>query len=183
MVWWATGCAVNEQTKIKIRSTSVGHKCFPLTGWSAYLSECPLGGADLIHHPKWNADHGGESKQPADHISPPRVHILIVVLQRSVFNEGECKGALQRQGNRVRQLVRINLLYFLFFVSLIEHLLSFLEVYLLYWDSQCTWQGRRTTNSTWYTVLAGNQSYPQCYHKSDQRLEKHDLDASHRDTV
>lgn len=117
MVWWATGCAVNEQTKIKIRSTSVGHKCFPLTGWSAYLSECPLGGADLIHHPKWNADHGGESKQPADHISPPRVHILIVVLQRSVFNEGECKGALQRQGNRVRQLVRINLLYFLFFFS------------------------------------------------------------------
>lgn len=127
MVWWATGCAVNEQTKIKIRSTSVGHKCFPLTGWSAYLSECPLGGADLIHHPKWNADHGGESKQPADHISPPRVHILIVVLQRSVFNEGECKGALQRQGNRVRQLVRINLLYFLFFFSLIEHLLSFFK--------------------------------------------------------
>lgn len=90
--------------------------CFPLTGWSAYLSECPLGGADLIHHPQWDADHGGESKQPADHISPPRVHILIVVLQRSVFNEGECKGALQRQGNRVQQLVRIkNLLYFLFF--------------------------------------------------------------------
>lgn len=62
-----------------------------------YLSERPLGGADLVNHPEWDADHGGESEQPADDIAPPRVHILIVVLERSVFNEGEGKGTLETQ--------------------------------------------------------------------------------------
>lgn len=45
-----------------------------------YLSERPLGGAHLVHHPKWDADHGGEGKQPANGIAPPWVHILVVVL-------------------------------------------------------------------------------------------------------
>ncbi len=66
----------------------------------SYLFECPLAGADLVHHPKRDADHGGESQKPANDIAPPRVHILIVVLQRSVFNEGEGKGALKSQAHK-----------------------------------------------------------------------------------
>lgn len=64
-----------------------------------YLSERPLGCADLVHHPKRNADHGGECEQPANDITPPWVHILIVVLKRSVFYEGEGKSTLERKTN------------------------------------------------------------------------------------
>lgn len=59
-----------------------------------------MGGTDLVHHPKWDADHGGECKQPANGIAPPWVHIFIVVLQRSVFDEGEGKGTLRGQVNK-----------------------------------------------------------------------------------
>lgn len=63
----------------------VAHKSFNFTSTFAmrintYLSECSLGGADLVHHPKRDADHGGESEQPANDIAPPWIHILIVVL-------------------------------------------------------------------------------------------------------
>lgn len=72
----------------------------------SYLFERPLGCADFVCHPKWDANHGGESQQPANDVAPPWVHILIVVLERSVFDEGEGKGALQRQGNEYLQVVR-----------------------------------------------------------------------------
>lgn len=59
-----------------------------------HLSECPLCGADLVDHPEGDADHGGESQQPADEVAPPWVHILVVILQRSVLDQGEGKGTL-----------------------------------------------------------------------------------------
>lgn len=60
----------------------------------SYLFDCPVGYTNLIHHPQGDADHRGECKKPTNGIAPPRVHILIIVLQRGVFNEGESKGTL-----------------------------------------------------------------------------------------
>lgn len=68
-----------------------------MSRFAAYLLQSSLGGADLVHHPQGDANHGGEGQQPTDGVAPPRVHIDIVVLQRSVFNEGEGEGSLQRQ--------------------------------------------------------------------------------------
>ena len=66
-----------------------------------HLSECPLGDADLVDHPHGDADHGRQSQQPADKVAPPRVHVLVVVLQRGVFNEREGKGTLQGEKKQI----------------------------------------------------------------------------------
>lgn len=74
-----------------------GHCVVPLriTCHKSYLFESPLGGAYLVHHPQWDADHGGERQQPANDVAPPRIHILIVVFQRGVLDEREGEGTLQ----------------------------------------------------------------------------------------
>ena len=52
-------------------------------------------------HPEGNTEHGGQGQEPAQAVAPPRVHILIVVLQRGVLDQGEGKGTLQRQINAI----------------------------------------------------------------------------------
>lgn len=61
------------------------------------LSESSLSCAELENHPERDTDHRGESQQPTDDIPPPWVHVLIVVLKRGIFNEGEGKGSLRKQ--------------------------------------------------------------------------------------
>lgn len=126
-----------------------------LTTDQQYLTECTLGCADLVWHPQRNADHRGECEQPANDITPPWVHILIVVLKRSVFNEREGKSTLGRQNKCYYCVIFEDLWY-----------------RSVCWYSQCRWLGWRTTNSTWYKALGGSQSCPQCCHKSDLHLEK-----------
>lgn len=86
--------------EIKQRKQVVDYTIFAESKWIphrvAHLSERALGSAELVHHPKGDADHGGEREQPANKIAPPWVHILIVVLQGSVFDKGEGKGSLER---------------------------------------------------------------------------------------
>lgn len=67
----------------------------------SYFSECPLGSTELIHHPKRDADHGRKREQPANDITPPGIHIFVVVLQRSVFDEREGKGTLRGTSRQV----------------------------------------------------------------------------------
>jgi len=65
------------------------------TGGGGYLSQRSLGGGHLVEHPEGDAHDGGERQQPAHEVAPPRVHVLVVVLQRRVLDDGERKGALQ----------------------------------------------------------------------------------------
>ena len=62
---------------------------------SVHLSQCSLSGADLVDHPEWDTDDGGESQQPAQEVAPPRVHIHVVVPQRGVLDDGEQESALE----------------------------------------------------------------------------------------
>lgn len=59
-----------------------------------YLLECSFGGVKMVGHSERHADHGGESQQPAQSVAPPRVHILVIVLEGSVLNQGKGKCAL-----------------------------------------------------------------------------------------
>lgn len=61
----------------------------------SYLSERALEGAEFVEAPGGNADHGGESQEPAQGIAPPRVHVLLVVGQRGVLDQGEEEGGLR----------------------------------------------------------------------------------------
>lgn len=67
-----------------------------------YLSQRSLGVGHLVYHPEGDAHDGGESQQPAHEVAPPRVHILVVVLQRRVLDDGERQGTLR--GERLIQL-------------------------------------------------------------------------------
>lgn len=60
-----------------------------------HLPESPISGADFEEHPERDAEHGGQTQEPAHHVAPPRVHILLIVLQWSVLDQGERKSALQ----------------------------------------------------------------------------------------
>lgn len=63
-----------------------------------YLSEGALEGPKFIEAPGGNADHGGQSQEPAQGITPPRVRVLFVVGQRSVLDQREEEGGLRRRG-------------------------------------------------------------------------------------
>lgn len=63
-----------------------------------YLSEGALEGAKSVEAPGRNADHGGESQEPAQGIAPPRVRVFLVVGQRSVLDQGEEEGGLGGNG-------------------------------------------------------------------------------------
>lgn len=60
-----------------------------------YLSEGALDGAELVEAPGRNADHGGQSQEPAQGVTPPRVCVLLVVGQRRVLDQGEEEGGLR----------------------------------------------------------------------------------------
>lgn len=62
-----------------------------------YLSEGALEGAEFIEAPGRNADHGGQSQEPAQGIAPPWVRVLLVVGQGSVLDQGEEESGLRRR--------------------------------------------------------------------------------------
>lgn len=180
MVWWAAGgagekysCVNGLQPGTSLFSQGIHlniHYIFVRV--ISYLSECPLGSTELIHHPKWDADHGRKREQPANDVTPPGVHIFVVVLQRSVFDEGEGKGTLKGH------VLIVNNSFLLISASLCVLLLldSLGATSLVCWYSQCMWPVWRTTNSTWCKDLGGSQSCPRCCHKSDPHLSKHSED-------
>lgn len=61
-----------------------------------YLLEGTLGLEEGDDGEERNTDHGGERQEPADRISPGRVHIDVVVLERCVLAQGEEEGGLGR---------------------------------------------------------------------------------------
>lgn len=65
---------------------------------SADLFEGSLGSEEFVEDADGDAEHGGQSQAPANHLAPPRIHIHIVVGQRLVVHQVEQKDALQRRG-------------------------------------------------------------------------------------
>lgn len=47
-----------------------------------------------------NTGHGGESQEPANEVSPGRVHIDVVVLERCILAQGEEESGLERGRHR-----------------------------------------------------------------------------------
>lgn len=72
-----------------------------------HLSQGTFGHAQFRNNPQRDADHRGERQQPAESVTPPRVHILVIILQRSVFDQGECKRTLPRQAAEEIRLERL----------------------------------------------------------------------------
>lgn len=66
-------------------------------GSSPYLPEGTLGLQEGDDDEKWDAAHGGASQEPADEVSPGRVHIDVVVSERCVLAQGEEESGLERQ--------------------------------------------------------------------------------------
>lgn len=60
-----------------------------------YLSHCPRGVVQLHCYPDRDAHHGGQGQDPAYPIAPPWVYVVIVVLQRSVLDQGKHKRSLK----------------------------------------------------------------------------------------
>lgn len=67
-----------------------------ITSLSAYLLEGTLGLQEGNDDEEWDADHGGESQEPANGVSPGRVHIDVVVFERCVLAQGEEERGLER---------------------------------------------------------------------------------------
>lgn len=74
--------------------------CTPSPG--PYLLEGSLGLQKADDDKEWDADHGGESQEPADGVAPGRVHVDVVVFERGVLAQGEEEGGLEggRGGHR-----------------------------------------------------------------------------------
>lgn len=53
---------------------------------------------DHPYDPQWDAHHRGHGHEPADAITPVRVGVHIVVLQRFVLNQEEQENSLQEKG-------------------------------------------------------------------------------------
>lgn len=69
-------------------------------GTSTYLSEGALGPEELVEDTDGDAEHGGQSQAPAQHLTPPRVHVHVVVGQRLVVHQVEEEDALRKTGSR-----------------------------------------------------------------------------------
>lgn len=65
-----------------------------------YLLEGTLGLQEGNDDEEWDADHGGESQEPANGVSPWRVHIDVVVFERCVLAQGEEESGLERVGQK-----------------------------------------------------------------------------------
>lgn len=63
---------------------------------SSDLFEGSLGSEEFVEQTNGDAEHGGQSQTPADHLPPPRVHVHVVVGQRLVVHQVEEKDALRR---------------------------------------------------------------------------------------
>lgn len=60
----------------------------------SHLFERSLGAGQLVEQADGDAEHGGQSQTPADHLPPPRVHVHVVVGQRLVVDQVEQEDAL-----------------------------------------------------------------------------------------
>lgn len=59
------------------------------------LFEGSSGPEEFVEDGGGDAEHGGERQTPANHLSPPRVHVHVVVGQRLVVDQVEQKDALR----------------------------------------------------------------------------------------
>lgn len=67
-------------------------------GWAgAYLFEGSLGSKEFVEKADRNAQHGGQSQTPADHLAPPWVHVHIVVGQGLIVHQVEQKDTLREE--------------------------------------------------------------------------------------
>lgn len=66
-------------------------------GECLYLREGSRGLPDLPDHPQRDADHGGQGHEPANTVTPVRVGVHIVVLQRFVFDQEKQENSLQQE--------------------------------------------------------------------------------------
>lgn len=76
-------------------------KCVTSSGLCLYLREGAGGLPDHPDNPQGDADHGGRSHEPADTITPVRVGVHIVVLQRLVLNQEKQENSLQHTENHI----------------------------------------------------------------------------------
>lgn len=65
---------------------------------ATYLPEGTLGLQEGDDDEEWDTAHGGESQEPSNGVSPRRVRIDIVVLERCVLAQGEDEGGLKGRG-------------------------------------------------------------------------------------
>lgn len=65
------------------------------------LSEGSFGSEQLVEEADGDAEHGGQSQAPADHLAPPWVHVHRVVRQRLVVHQVEQEDTLKWQRSRV----------------------------------------------------------------------------------
>lgn len=65
-----------------------------------YLSEAAFGPEELVEDADRDAEHGGQSQAPAQHLTPPRVHIHVVVGQWLVVHQVEEEDSLRKTGRR-----------------------------------------------------------------------------------
>lgn len=63
---------------------------------SVYLREGARGLPDLPDHPQRDADHGGQGHEPADTVTPVRVGVHVVVLQRFVLDQEKQENCLRQ---------------------------------------------------------------------------------------
>ena len=72
-----------------------------------YFSQCPWGEVEFPSHPQRDAKHGGQSQDPADAVPPPRVDVLVVILQWGVLDQCKGEGSLRDKGGHINESVRV----------------------------------------------------------------------------
>lgn len=139
-----------------------------------YLREGARGLPDHPDNPQRDADHGGRSHEPADTITPVRVGVHIVVLQRFVLNQ-------EKQENSLQHTKKSHFICELHFYyekgTKTFHMLSRWRVLRLLYVGCCTvvcvWLGvLGATHST----DAGGQNHPAPLDEEDRFVANHVLD-------
>lgn len=69
---------------------------------ATYLLEGTLSLQEGDDDEEWDADHGGESQEPANEVPPERVHVDVVVFEGCVLAQGEEESGLERGRGRNR---------------------------------------------------------------------------------
>lgn len=77
---------------------------------TAHLWQGALCLPQLDEDPKWDAEHRGQSHEPADAVAPSRICVHVVVLERLVLDQKEDEDALWR--GRWRRSLVVPLPYF-----------------------------------------------------------------------
>lgn len=65
---------------------------------ATYLLEGALRLQEGDDDKEWDTGHGGKSQEPSNGVSPRRVYVDIVVLERCVLAQGEEEGGLKGRG-------------------------------------------------------------------------------------